>query len=200
MRAVPPSPSRDPRRGEPGDGYATLRRKRDEAVGIRDACAAWMRVYGSRASVAARVANATRMQSCFRVIAYCEEQMGYLQMQRDTVAAAVRAREGVPVEFPGMRPMYERVTGKRKAPDVDISRRAHAYRNIGPPSRKRSREIQGQGDVEDGGSEEYQSEYRRLFPALDDGRRGIRGLYGPGDAYGDDGGTAEFGSTQAKRR
>ena len=193
----PSPPSNEPRRGAAGDGYATLRRKRGDASAIKDACAAWMRAHGARASAAQRRANAERMQRCYRVMVYCDQQMQYLQMQRDAVAAAERAREGVPVEFPGMRPMYERVAPKRKAGEADISRRAHAYRNIGPPSRKRSREVDPNRAIEDEDLEQYQSEYRRLFPALDDGRRGIRGLYGPGDAYGDDGGTVEFGSTRA---
>jgi hypothetical protein len=123
------------------------------------------------------------MQRCFRVIAYCEHRMMVMNQESDAIVAMLG------------RPKSVRPSLKRKAGEEDINRRAHAYQNIGPASRKRSREVQGQGDPEDADFGEYQSEYRRLFPALDDGRRGIRGLYGPGDAYGDDGGTAEFGST-----
>ena len=191
MRVCPSPPSREPRRGEAIDGYATLRRKRIEASEIRDACAAWMRACGARATVAQRVQNAERMQRCFRVMAYCQQQMAYMDMQSEAIRAGQRAREAVPVEFPGMRPMYERASTKRKAPDADISRRAHAYRNIGPPSRKRPREPEADVDVEDLDPDEIQSHPRR---------RGIRGLYGPGDAYGDDGGTVEFGSTVAAHR
>ena len=176
MRVVPSPPGREAPRGELGDVYVTLRRKRAEARAVLAACSAWMRRYGRDATRAQRFANAQRMKRASAVSRYCDARMVQFELTMSTAALPLSRRAGgVPVvRSAGAVPSH----GKRKASDEDISDRAHAYQNVGEPDRKRKRETTIT-DVENE-YDEYQSDFRRRFPALD---TGVKGLYGPGDFY-----------------